>query len=494
MIYCSTRDKSKKPISASEAILKGLADDGGLFMPMDIKKQDFNFEEMKKLSFKEIAFKILKIFFTDFTDEELRNCIEGAYDEKFDTELIAPVKKASDMYFIELYHGKTIAFKDMALSILPRLMSVAAKKHKISEDILILTATSGDTGKAALEGFKDVSGTKIIVFYPENGVSKFQELQMRTQSGKNTYVSAIKGNFDDAQTAVKEIFSDKEFGKFLKNKGYRLSSANSINIGRLIPQMVYYFNAYISLLRDNEIEPGEKVNITVPTGNFGNILAAYLSKRIGLPVNRLICASNENRVLTDFFKDGIYDKNREFILTSSPSMDILVSSNLERLIYLSCGGDATLTSELMSKLKTSGSYSIRDNMKEFISDFIGGSANASEVLEEISLMMKDYNYLIDPHTAVASSVYRRYREESRDLSKTLIASTASPFKFSETVYEALGQDKDSNDIFNTIDLLSAYTGCKEPRAIEEVRKAPILHSDVCKISEMRDEIKKLLKI
>ena len=368
LLYKSTRN-SEKTVTASQAILKGLAEDGGLFVPVSIPKLPVSLGELKNMNYQETAYAVMKEFLTDFTEEELRNCITKAYDSKFDTEDIAPLAKAHDAYFLELYHGATIAFKDMALSILPHLLTTSAKKNQVKNEIVILTATSGDTGKAALAGFANVEGTKIIVFYPKNGVSKVQELQMVTQKGDNTSVIAIHGNFDNAQSGVKAMFENKKLAKELDQAGYQFSSANSINIGRLVPQIVYYVYAYGKLLQNGEIEEGEEINVVVPTGNFGNILAAYYAKNMGLPIAKLICASNENKVLYDFFQTGTYDKNREFILTTSPSMDILISSNLERLIYQIAGGDAKKDQELMNDLKSKGVYAITEEMKKNLADF-----------------------------------------------------------------------------------------------------------------------------
>ena len=363
ILYTSTRG-NKNDVKASEAILKGLADDGGLFVPMQIPAFDKTLEEFADMTYGEVAYEVMKLYLTDFTEEELKNCIAKAYDSKFDTEVIAPLAEVEGTYYLELFHGATIAFKDMALSILPHLMTTAAKKNNIKNDIVILTATSGDTGKAALAGFADVEGTKIIVFYPKNGVSAVQEKQMVTQKGDNTFVVGIKGNFDDAQTGVKRIFSDEAMKERLLENGYQFSSANSINIGRLVPQIVYYVYAYAMLLKEERITAGEKINVVVPTGNFGNILAAYYAKHMGLPIDKLVCASNENKVLFDFFQSGTYDRNREFVLTTSPSMDILISSNLERLIYKIAGNDAAKNAELMQALSKEGKYSISDEMKK----------------------------------------------------------------------------------------------------------------------------------
>ena len=403
ILYKSTRS-TEGTLKASEAILKGLADDGGLFVPLEIPALDVTVEELSKMTYQQVAYEVMKLYFTDFTEEELKNCINNAYDSKFDTEEIAPLAEVEGTYFLELFHGKTIAFKDMALSILPHLLTTSAKKNGVKNEIVILTATSGDTGKAAMAGFADVEGTRIIVFYPKNGVSKVQELQMRTQKGANVDVVAIHGNFDNAQSGVKQMFEDQELAKELADKGYQFSSANSINIGRLVPQVAYYVYAYTKLLANGEIKDGEKINVVVPTGNFGNILAAYYAKNLGVPIAKLICASNDNKVLYDFFQTGTYDKNREFVLTTSPSMDILISSNLERLIYLICGEDSEKTKELMEELKTTGKYTITPEMKEKLADFAAGYSTEEETAESIHDTYQKTGYVMDTHTAVAAHV------------------------------------------------------------------------------------------
>ena len=377
MIYRSTRNR-EETAEASQAILRGLAENGGLFVPDEIPALDVSLEDLAKMDYREVAYSVMKLMLTDFTEEELKYCINSAYDSKFDVPDIVPVVKHHDAHYIELFHGKTIAFKDMALSILPYLLTTSAKKNNIKNDIVILTATSGDTGKAALAGFADVPGTRIAVFYPKNGVSPVQEKQMVTEKGKNTFVAGITGNFDDAQTGVKNIFQDKELAAYLDEKGFQFSSANSINIGRLVPQIVYYVYSYTRLVKDGVITAGDKVNVVVPTGNFGNILAAYYASLMGLPVNKFICASNDNKVLYDFFKTGVYDKNREFILTSSPSMDILISSNLERLIYHIAGDDSAKNAALMKSLNETGRYDITDDMKAKLDKFYGGYATEDE--------------------------------------------------------------------------------------------------------------------
>lgn len=493
VLYKSTRSNSE-PVTASQAILKGLADDGGLFVPESIPALTTSLEELSKMSYQEVAYEVMKLFFTDFTEEELKNCIAKAYDKKFDTTEIAPLVKADGAYYLELFHGSTIAFKDMALSILPHLLTTAAKKNNVKNDIVILTATSGDTGKAALAGFQDVEGTKIIVFYPKNGVSPIQEKQMVTQKGANTYVVGIKGNFDDAQSGVKAMFNDKELADKMDQKGYQFSSANSINIGRLVPQVVYYVYAYAKLLANGELAEGEKINIVVPTGNFGNILAAFFAKNMGLPVNKLICASNENKVLFDFFETGKYDRNRDFILTSSPSMDILISSNLERLIYRITGNDAAACKELMDALSSKGEYSITDNMKKQLVDFVGGYASEDNTQEAIKSLYDKTGYVIDTHTAVASYVCHKYKEDTKDETKTLIASTASPYKFTRSVMNAIDSKFDSMSDFELVDKLSEISKTAVPNAIEEIRTAPVLHDTVCDKTEMQDTVEKILAL
>lgn len=440
LLYRSTRSADVK-VTASQAILKGLAADGGLYVPESIPALDVSLEELAGMDYREVAYEVMKLFITDFTEEELKNCINKAYDSKFDTDEIAPLVNADGAYFLELFHGATIAFKDMALSILPHLLTTSARKNNIKNDIVILTATSGDTGKAALAGFADVKGTKIIVFYPKHGVSPIQEKQMVTQKGDNTYVVGIEGNFDDAQTGVKTMFGDSELAKELDANGFQFSSANSINIGRLVPQVVYYVYAYTRLLANNEIKNGDRINVVVPTGNFGNILAAYYAKNMGLPIAKLICASNENKVLFDFFKTGTYDRNREFVLTSSPSMDILISSNLERLIYRIAGDDANANKELMDSLKKDGRYTITDDMRAKLEDFYGNYASEAETAEAIKSIYYNTGYVIDTHTAVAASVYKKYVAETSDETKTVIASTASPFKFTRSVMDAIDKAK-----------------------------------------------------
>lgn len=492
LLYSSTRNGEEK-VTASKAILKGLADDGGLFVPESIPKLDVTIEELAKMSYQETAYAVMKLFFTDFTEEELKNCINKAYDSKFDTEEIAPLVEADGAYYLELFHGATIAFKDMALSILPHLLTTAAKKNQVNNEIVILTATSGDTGKAALAGFADVEGTKIVVFYPKDGVSPIQKQQMVTQKGDNTYVVGINGNFDQAQTGVKKMFSDKELAKELDAAGYQFSSANSINIGRFIPQITYYVYAYAKLYANGKIAKDEKINIVVPTGNFGNILSAFYAKNMGLPVAKLICASNENKVLYDFFETGKYDKNREFILTSSPSMDILISSNLERLIYWAAGNDAKKNVEFMTALTKEGVYEITPQMQEKLKDFYGNYASEEETAEAIRTLYEKTGYILDTHTAVASSVYGKYKAETKDdQTTTVIASTASPFKFSRSVMDAINPKYDTMKEFELIDELSKIGNVKIPNAIEEIRNAPVRHKATCEVDEMPRVVKEFL--
>ena len=491
VLYNSTRSNGT-PVKASEAILKGLSDDGGLFVPDRIPALDKSLKELSGLTYKEVAYEVMKLFLTDFTEEELKQCINNAYDSKFDTEVIAPLVEAKGAYYLELFHGATIAFKDMALSILPHLLITSAKKNQVKNEIVILTATSGDTGKAALAGFAGVKGTKIIVFYPKHGVSPIQEKQMVTQKGDNTCVIGITGNFDDAQTGVKKLFGDKELAAEMDKAGYQFSSANSINIGRLVPQIVYYVYAYAQLLKEGRIADGEAINVVVPTGNFGNILAAFYAKNMGLPIKKLICASNDNKALYDFFETGVYDRNREFVLTTSPSMDILISSNLERLIYRIAGNDAEKNAALMAALSGQGKYEITAEMKEKLADFYGNYATEKETAATIKELYEETGYVIDTHTAVAATVYNKYKAQTKDEAKTVIASTASPFKFTRSVMEAIDEKYAAMDDFALVDELSKLANVKVPNAIEEIRTAPVLHDRVCDKEEMKAVVKEFL--
>ncbi|MCD8152701.1 MAG: threonine synthase [Clostridiales bacterium] len=493
VLYTNTRDASEI-VTASRAILNGLAMDGGLYVPTVVPQLDIPLEDLAKMTYQETAYALMSRFLTDFTEEELKTCIDRAYDAKFDTPEIAPLVYADGAYYLELFHGATIAFKDMALSILPHLLITSARKNHVTNDIVILTATSGDTGKAALAGFADVEGTKIIAFYPKNGVSPIQEKQMVTQKGDNTLVVGIHGNFDQAQTGVKQMFSDPELKARLDVAGYQFSSANSINIGRLVPQIVYYVYSYARLVESGEIKAGETINVVVPTGNFGNILAAFYAKNMGLPIEKLICASNENKVLYDFFSTGVYDRNREFKLTSSPSMDILISSNLERLIYRIAGEDAGKNAELMRQLSSSGKYEITPEMRAQLDTFYGNYADEAETAAEIRRLYEDTGYVIDTHTAVASAVYQKYIAETGDEKKTVIASTASPFKFTRSVMNAIDEKHDAMGDFELVDELSRLANVTVPRAIEEIRSAEVLHDTVCETDEMEAVVCRFLNV
>ncbi len=490
--YSSTRGDKEK-YTASMAILKGLAPDGGLFVPSEIPALDKSLSELSEMDYRGLAYEVMKLFLTDYTEDELKKCISSAYDSKFDTEEIAPLAEAEGSYYLELFHGATIAFKDMALSLLPHLMTTAAKKNGLDKEIVILTATSGDTGKAALAGFADVPGTRIVVFYPKSGVSPIQEKQMVTQRGANTKVVGIHGNFDDAQTGVKNIFSDKEFAAELDEKGFVFSSANSINIGRLVPQICYYIYAYTRLMKEERIKDGDKINICVPTGNFGNILAAFYAKNMGLPVGKLICASNTNKVLFDFFESGTYDRNRQFHVTSSPSMDILISSNLERLIYFIAGCDADRCAELMGELSGNGKYTINDSEKAGLKDFYGGYADEEQTADQIAKIYKSSGYVIDTHTAVASYVCDEYKKATGDNTPVVIASTASPYKFTRSVMNAIDPEYDKKTDFELIDDLARISNVPIPQAIEDIRSAPVLHKTECDVDKMKDVIKDFLK-
>ncbi len=490
MNYISTRNKNilKSP---SQAIIQGISEDGGLFVPEEMPILKESIDQLIGKGYKDLAFTIMKYFFTDFKEEELRNCIDLAYNNKFDSEEIVPIVQRDGAFFLELFHGPTLAFKDMALSILPHLINTALKKLSIDKKILILTATSGDTGKAALEGFSDVDNIKIMVFYPQDGVSQIQKLQMLTHQGDNTSVVGINGNFDDAQNGVKNLFNDNNLKKELSDNNILLSSANSINIGRLVPQIVYYFYGYLNLLENKEIKSGEKINVVVPTGNFGNILAAYYAKSMGLPINKLICASNENNVLTDFFNTGTYDIQRDFKMTSSPSMDILISSNLERLIFEISDREDGLTKELVNDLQVRKKYKISPEMGEKLRDFYGDFAHENQVEKSIAQLFKTSAYLIDTHTSVAYSVYKDYKESTGDKSKTLIASTASPFKFGASVGKALGI-KDIKDDFEMLEVLARMSNSDIPENIKDLKGKRIIHKNICQKHEMKSMVEKFI--
>lgn len=489
MNYASTRNSSLK-VTSAHAIVKGLSDEGGLYVPDSIPA--LSEEEILGLcgkSYVERAFAVFSKFLTDFTEEELRHCVESAYNTKnFDTDNIAEIAKLKGgRYVLELWHGPTCAFKDMALQILPYLLTTSAKKEVDGKQIAILVATSGDTGKAALEGFKDVAGTSISVFYPEDGVSPMQKRQMITQEGNNVSVCAVVGNFDDCQNGVKAIFTDKDIEDKLAKKNILLSSANSINWGRLAPQIIYYISTYAQLVHDKEIAYGDKVNIVVPTGNFGNILAAYYAKLMGIPVNKLICASNSNNVLTDFINTGVYDRNRKFYTTISPSMDILISSNLERLLYHLTGENDKLINEWFGALKTSGRYEVNDDVKKQLSElFYAGCCSDEETKAQIQKTFTEEHYLLDTHSAVAVKVYEDYRTKTGDGTKTIIASTANPYKFGRAVYEAVGGNGDIDDEFELISRLESETGTKMPAPLAATKDKAVRFTETVEKQKMGD--------
>ncbi len=489
MIYQSTRNTSIKA-DPSAAVLKGLAEDGGLFVPEEIPELPMTLSALAGLSYEELAFQILRLFLTDYPESELKECIHLAYGQNFDVPGIAPLVKKAGSFYLELFHGRTIAFKDMALSILPHLMTRAAGRMGAKEEIVILTATSGDTGKAALAGFADVPGTRIMVFYPKDGVSEVQKLQMVTQKGGNVEVVGVEGNFDDCQAGVKQIFHDAKLKETLMGKGFRLSSANSINIGRLVPQIVYYIYAYGQLMASGEIREGDEINVCVPTGNFGNILAAFYARQMGLPIKKLISASNENKVLYDFFRTGSYDRNRKFVLTSSPSMDILVSSNLERLIFHISGEDAEKTGELMQSLTNKGRYEITEDMRKKLDCFEAGFATEEDTQKEIRRVYEESGYVLDPHTAVASFVADSLLKEGRvDGSVPMvIASTASPYKFARAVLYGIEGEGSKESDMELVGRLSEKTGLSEPEAVSKLRGAEILHDKTIPASGMEEAV------
>ncbi|MBR3787736.1 MAG: threonine synthase [Firmicutes bacterium] len=489
--YNSTRG-SENIKTAAQAVIQGIAEDKGLYVPDAVPALPKTIEELAKMSYREIAFNIIGSFFTDYTAEEMKACVEGAYDSKFEADEIVPIVEAGGAHFLELYHGKTAAFKDMALSILPYLLTKAMKKEKEDKKICILTATSGDTGKAALEGFADVPGTEIIVFFPNQGVSEVQERQMITQEGENTHVFAIEGNFDDAQTGVKKIFNDGDFAEKLAGFGCKLSSANSINIGRLVPQVAYYVYGYAKLVERGVVKAGEPVNIVVPTGNFGNILAAYYAGKMGIPVGKLICASNKNKVLTDFFNTGVYDINRDFYLTNSPSMDILISSNLERLLYHLSGNDGAEIKGLMEALETEKKYEVSAKIKEGLADFYGGYASVEDTNKTIGEMYEANGYLMDTHTAVAYKVFRDYVAETGDKTPTLIASTASAYKFADSVAKSIGLDQEKSG-FEYVKSLAAKTGVRIPAGLKDLENKPVRHTGVIEVPEMVKAVEESVK-
>lgn len=498
MLYTSTRDKSIR-VTAAQAIAQGISEEGGLFVPVELPKFSLDkISSMVSMPYIDRAKTVLREFLTDFTDDELNYCVDGAYAaSKFSSPKIAPtVNISGNKNVLELWHGPTCAFKDMALQLLPYLMTVSAKKTADGKTIVILVATSGDTGKAALEGFKNVDHTKILVFYPVDGVSPMQKLQMTTQEGDNVAVCAINGNFDDAQSAVKSIFTNHEIKKELEKKNMMFSSANSINWGRLVPQIVYYFSAYCDMVDSGRISLGDEINVVVPTGNFGNILAGYYAKQMGLPVKTLVCASNSNNVLTDFLKTGTYDKNREFYTTSSPSMDILISSNLERLLYHMSGDDDKLICDLMNRLSADGKYTVSSDVMEKIQQMFDAGYTAEDKVDEtIKYQFDNYGYLCDTHTAVAVRVYDEYVKNTGDDIPTVIDSTASPYKFSASVLNAItDEDLDGLDEFDMVRELNRITGVEVPAPIASLKDKKVRFTDVCDREDMSNMVFKLLDL
>ncbi len=498
VFYTSTRDNSVK-VTASKAIADGISPDGGLYIPQSIPA--LSADEIKVLcgvNYKERAKKVLGLYLTDFTKEELDYCVEGAYkDGKFASDFVAPVVNLHDnVNILELFKGPTCAFKDMALQILPYLLTVSAKKNLKDKEIVILVATSGDTGKAALEGFKDVPGTKILVFYPNDGVSPMQKLQMTTQDGENVGVCAVYGNFDDCQTGVKNIFTNKEILDRFEKNNLVFSSANSINWGRLAPQIVYYVSAYCDMVNNGSVKFGDKINVVVPTGNFGNILAAYFAKEMGLPINKLICASNANNVLTDFIETGVYDRNRSFFTTDSPSMDILISSNLERLLYILCGRSDKTINDWFGKLKSAGKYTVTDDVKALIGDmFFAGCCDDKATAETINATFNDYGYLADTHTSVAINVCNDYIAKTGDITPVVVASTASPFKFSKAVLGAVENGAtDYDDEFATVDALEKLASLKAPEQLSALKGKQVRFTQVTAKEDMAEVVFNMLGI
>lgn len=479
MKFVSTRGQGGV-IEPSEAIIKGIAEDGGLYVPEAFPNLYDSLKGKMGLSYEELAYEVIKEFFNDITGEELKDAITSAYKNRFEVR--------EEKGFLELYHGPTSAFKDAALLFLPQIMKRAKKKCGIEKDVVILTATSGDTGKAALEGFSDVDGFKVVVYYPKNGVSAIQERQMVSQKGKNVKVIGIRGNFDNAQSGVKEIFADENLKKDLEKRGVLLSSANSINIGRLIPQIVYYFYGYFQLVNKQKVKEGHKINVVVPTGNFGNILAAYYGKKMGLPIGKLICASNENNVLTDFFNTGVYDKKRDLILTESPSMDILVSSNLERLLFEANDREGSKVAKLMEVLNEEGAYKVSEISQKFIEDFYGDYASTEEVYDAIKKVYKEEGYLMDTHTAVGYVVLNKYRDNSGDDSPYLIAATASPYKFPRSICKALDLNIDDKSDFEILNILRDYTNTEIPTNLKELENLPVLYDEVYEKDQLKDSL------
>ena len=493
MNYKSTRGNDLK--TSTFATLHGLAEDGGLYIPENLPDVTLSYNELKNLSYQELSEKIIKLFFTEFSDDEIKKAVNSAYNNTtFTNDEIVPVYRLNDkVSFGELFHGRTLAFKDLALSLFPHLLLLSKEKQKENKKILILAATSGDTGKAALEGFKDIEGINIVVFYPKNGVSPMQEEQMRKQLGNNVDIVAINGNFDDAQSAVKYIFSSDEFKNYANENGIMFSSANSINIGRLFPQVIYYVSTYINLVNSGIIKEKEEFNVVVPTGNFGNILAGYIAKKLGIPVRKFISASNRNEVLADFFKTGIYNKNRDFFPTDSPSMDILLSSNFERYLYYSTGESSPRIAQLMEELSSSGILKVSDiELNKIQEEFYGEMADDEDTVKAIRKVYDEYNYLMDPHTAVAYSVYEKLNNELDKNLHTVIMSTAHPFKFPAPVSKALGLDE-SQDPYIILDKVSETTGLEFPEKLKEIRKSPLRFFEVIDKADINNYVKNYIK-
>lgn len=497
MLYTSTRDHSLK-VEASVAITEGISKEGGLFVPCEIPALSMDdLKAMIPLSYIDRAKRVLSLYLTDFTKEEIDYCVEGAYSAgKFNSEKVAPLVTLEDSAeILELFRGPTCAFKDMALQLLPYLLTTASKKAAPDKEIVILVATSGDTGKAALEGFKDVEGTRILVFYPENGVSVMQKLQMCTQEGENVGVCAIQGNFDDAQTGVKKIFTDPKVKERLAENGLMFSSANSINWGRLVPQIVYYCSAYCDMMEKGKVQPGEPMNVVVPTGNFGNILAAYYAKKMGVPIDRLICASNANNVLTDFLTTGTYDRNRQFYTTTSPSMDILISSNLERLLFHLCGEDDVQLNAWMKRLQEDGKYTVTDEVFAKIKElFNAGCADDAMCAATIKETFTEKHYLSDTHTGVAIHVYEAYKKATGDVTPTVIASTASPYKFPKSVLSAIEGTEPSVSELDLPEVLSAKTGTEIPAPLAGLKDKAVRFRTVCEVPAMEQQVYDMLHI
>lgn len=494
MFFTSTR--SRMNVTSSEAISRGIAADGGLFVPESFPQfSDGDIQRLAQMDYRGRAEVVLSKYLTDFPAGEIAACVKGAYTGTFDNDNPAPVSLAAPgTWMLDLWHGPTCAFKDLALQILPYLLSCSAKRTMPGKTVVILVATSGDTGKAALEGFADVPGTRIIVFYPENGVSAMQKLQMTTQPGKNVAVCAINGNFDDAQTGVKNIFSDKNMQAALADENMVFSSANSINFGRLVPQVVYYVSAYCDLLKNNAVKPGEKFNVVVPTGNFGNILAAVYAKRMGIPIGKFICASNRNHILTDFIRTGVYDRNREFYLTTSPSMDILISSNLERMLYHLYQNDSDAVAKLMESLKTTGRYEVSAGVLAALqNEFWGGFCDDEAAGKTIGEYFRDHQTLCDPHTAVALNVLQQYREATQDNTVCVVASTASPYKFAPAVLPEVTGESIPENGFEVVDMLSRVTGTAIPQPLANLKSASVIHKNCVEKEDMPEFVLKAVR-